>query len=375
MKRPVTASKKKNATASRWRWARRVGWTLVGLFALLVILDFSASPVARSIANRKLAGVPNYTGHLDRVKISVFRTHCEIDGFVFKKRDDDGPPLAQFKQGMLKLDFVALLTGHLRGSVVIQGLQIICVKTARTDTTKDVRLAMPAISPTNEWEEAFKQKCPIELTSIELKDSQICFLDRSRSPAAEIMLEQLNVVATGLLSKPTADTEMPATLIATALTPGHGRLNLRIQADPGADSPRFYVQFALKDLSLPEINPLLLNYGKVEVAKGTLGFQTEITACRGVFTGFVKPELKDLDYKIANLDHTNSVQILSRRVFAALRSIFYQKDDSEVPSKLPISGTIEPAHAQLWPTVVSVMRKALSQGFRERFREETPSNA
>ena len=62
-------------------------------------------------------------------------------------------------------------------------------------------------------------------------------------------------------------------------------------------------------------------------------------------------------------------------MFAALRSIFYRKDDSEAPGKLPISGTIEPARAELWPTVVSVMRKALSQGFRERFREETPSNA
>ncbi|MDB6127719.1 MAG: hypothetical protein JWM35_1615 [Verrucomicrobia bacterium] len=376
MKRAAKVSKDGKPLTTRARWARRVGWTLLVVAVLLVILDFTASPLVRSITNRKLAGLEKYTGHVDRVKVSIWRVHCEVDGMVFQRRGDDGPPLAQFKKGLFKLSFLSLLTGKLRASVVVDDLQVICVKSIVTPKVKSPKNIVRVPEPATEFsDDIFHRSFPIELTTIELKDSSVCYLDRSRTPAAEIMIEQLHVVATGLLSKPTADSEMPATITATAMTPGHGHLNLRIQANPTADSPRFYVQLALSDLSLPEINPLLLNYGKIEVAKGTLGFETEITAARGTYTGYVKPTLKDLDYKIANVDHTNSIQVLSRRVFAAVRSIFYHKDEVDVAAKAPFSGTIEPTNAELWMTIASVVRKALSQGLRDSFRVETPSNA
>ena len=88
--------------SSRPPWFR----VLLILAALVVVLvlavRFIASPIATAIANKKLAALDGFTGHVGSIKIKPWRAGMEINDFGLHERGfENDLPLLRVKKAMM----------------------------------------------------------------------------------------------------------------------------------------------------------------------------------------------------------------------------------------------------------------------------------
>ncbi|MDB6167430.1 MAG: hypothetical protein JWM88_294 [Verrucomicrobia bacterium] len=346
-------------------WARRIAWTVATVLVVCVVLDLIASPVARSVVNRRLAAMPEYTGNVGRIRLSLWRGRCEADDFVFQKRGASGPPLVHIKSSAVNIAYLKLVTGKLSGEITVDQMEVTVVKTEPAPSKKDKKSAPPPKA--ERWQDRLQKTFPMELTRVDVKNSRVMFVDQTHQPALQAGILQFHLRATGLKTKPAKGVDLPAEVVVDGTTSGQGHLTLRVQADPAAETPRFHAQFAVTGVNLPELNDVLLAYAKADVARGTFEFESEVTAQGGAYNGYVKPFFKDLDFKTVSDKDKSPMQLLAKKAVSAVTQVFKNKSENKVATKAPISGNFEKNNVDVWTTVANLFRNAFVQAIREGF--------
>lgn len=362
----------KPSFASRFRHTglgRRILNVLLVLVAVVVLIALLASPIATWAANRKLAHLPDYRGHVGAVTVALWKMGVETsDVVLYDRKGDKELPLVKVKKASMRLTWSALVHGKLGGELKAESPEVNIIKTeAQPDDGKSAKEKAKEVKDKLEpWRDALQKSFPMELTRLEVNDAKFHFIDRTRQPTPDLVLEHVHLLATGLRNRREGE-ELPAKLSIQGMTTGHGKLNVAVQADPLAKEPRFSTTMELNDLSLPDCNAFLAAYANADVSSGIFEIYLEATAQNGGYQGYVKPFLKDVNFKTVSDKDKPVVQRLAKSAANAVMSVLKNKEEDKVATKAPFSGTFDQNGVDVWTTVENLLRNAFIQALREGF--------
>jgi hypothetical protein len=364
---------------------RLPGWqrVLLGFLivvAVLVVALLAASPIVKSVVNKKLANLPGYHGSVDAVRLQLWRGGGEIRDFsLYARGHEDDPAVIRVKRASLLISWPALLHGKLGGSAVVQDVDVTVIKREatpkKTAEEKDEKKqkAEEKKAEIERWQDSVRNAFPLELSRFELRDARIHFLDRTVNPQIDAGLTDLHILATGLGNRPEAkDGALPAKVEVQATTTGNGKLHVSVQADPLAKQPRFAANLELHDLELPAFNNFLLAYANADVSRGIFELYIEVNAANGAYEGYTKPFFKDLDFKTASDKDKNAAQLLMKKTVSAVASVLKSNEDKKVATKAPFHGNFEDTQVDLWTTIANLLRNAFLQSLREGLEGQPP---
>jgi hypothetical protein len=366
MKAPPRAS---DANIRRHPWLRFFLITLVVLVALLLAIRFIGSPLATKWANKKLASLPGYTGHVGAIQLALWRGAITGHNFVLREKSS-GETVVQAKSASLFLALTPMLKGKLGGRGTVDELLIKIVKT--TIDPKPEKKDAIVTPQTRAWQTSLQEASPFEVSRFALHNSRIEFVDRTISPNPKLNIDQLELEIAGLTNRkePSAP-EFSARAKLTARVASSGRLMVDVRANPTSKTPRFASNMELTNLSLIEIHDLLLAYALIDAQRGTFEVFSEVNATSGQYDGYVKPFFRDLEFKAVSDPNKNLAQRAATKVAAAVTNVLKNEND-KVATKAPFKGDFQNTDVDVWTTVENLLRNAFVQSLREGLEGHSP---
>ena len=348
-------------------WLRRLVIAVSGLALLVVALDLIVPPVAKRLANRRLAALPDYTGRVGSVTCSLWRGRAEIGDFTFRERGhDENPPLLQVRRVVVNLAYTALVRGELGGAILVEHADATLINRPGPAAGKPAKAGPPPARKIARWQDALRQAFPFRLSRFEAQDGRVRFLDRTTQPNVDVGIAQLHVVVSDLGNRPADPKDpLPTKILVTGVTTGNGGLTLSAEANPVARHPRFSVKLELKDLSLPPFNSFLLAHADADVSRGTFELYLEAEAAEGAYHGYVKPFFKNLDFQTASDEHKSAGQLLVKKIVSGVASLLKNDEDQKVATKVPFSGNFSQNDVDVWTAIANLLRNAFVQALRE----------
>lgn len=364
-----------------WRRGLLIAFGLV--LGLVLLLFLVGSPLATSLVNRKLAALPTYSGHVDAVKLQLWRGAVEIENFVLDDRAHrDETPLVQAKRASLAIAWSPLWHGKIGGKALVENARVTMVKWEASlpkgeDKKEKKEEQKEKVEETkeklNRWQDVLAESFPMEISSFEIRNGVVRFIDRTKQPQVDIALENLYVLATDLTNRPeTKPGPMPARVEVQGTTTGNGKLHVTAQADPLSKQPRFALNFELREMELPAFNSFLLAYLDADVSRGTFELFVEVNAADGAYDGYLKPFFNDLDFKNPSDKDKNVAQRVKEKVVSAVSTVLKNDEEKKVATKAPFAGNFADNKVDVWTTIVNLLRNAFVQGLRGGF-EGTPT--
>jgi hypothetical protein len=347
---------------------RVLGIVVSGIFALLLVARFVGSPLATRFVNRKLAALPDYTGHVGAVQVALWRGTLTATDFTLSRRGQESAgPVVTVKHASLAVALRPLFTGKVGGHGTIDGVEVAILKTEPDKPKED-----KGPPPVREWAAELREAFPVEITHFGVENARIRFKDTSVTPAAEIVIDQFKLDATDLSNRPKAGENLPAHITVQARIGGTGQLNVDVRADPSAPAPRFAVRMEVKDLQLVPIHDFLLHYALIDVSRGSFEVFSEINAEGGRYDGYVKPFFKDLQFEAVPDPTKNLAQRAATRIAAAVTGLL-KNDKGDVATKAPFQGNFDDNQVDVWTTIQNLLRNAFVQSLREGLEGRTGS--
>jgi hypothetical protein len=341
------------------------------LVALLLVVRFVGSPVATRLANRKLAALPEYTGHVGGVHLALWRGTITATDFTLSRRGHEGDgPVVTVRQASLAVAFRPLFTGKVGGHGTVDGVEVTILKTEPDPPKEKARDKAPP--PVREWSAVLREAFPVEITRFAVENARIRFKDTSVTPAAEMVVDEFKLVATDLSNRPKGGEELPAHVTVQARVGGTGRLDVDVRADPAAPAPRFAVRMEVKGLQLLPIHDFLLHYALIDVSQGSFEVFSEINAAGGRYDGYLKPFFKDLEFKAVPDPNKNLAQRAVTKLAAAVTDLL-KNDQGDVATKAPFAGDFADNQVDVWTTIQNLLRNAFVQSLREGLEGRTSS--
>jgi hypothetical protein len=371
------AGGKNRSSDSVRHFARGLLWTLGIIAAVLVLVQLVASPVAKRVINGKLAAMPGFEGHVDRVNLALWRGGADLHEFVLhEKGHENDTPVVHVKRVSGKAAIPSLVRGKLMGELLVDGAEIVAVKDQIFGALKEAggkakEKTEQVKQEAGSWQEALGKAFPMEITKFEMKNSKVRFIDRSHEPAIDVGIENLHIVGSGLKNRNEGD-PLPAKVTLEGETTGQGKLRIETQADPLARAPRFATKMELREQQLPPLNALLQAYMGVDLGSGVFELYTEIKAENGTYNGYSKPFLKDLDFKTPDDKNKRLGQKIKEGAADVVTTVLKNKNDQKVATEAPISGTLTNNNTvDVWTTVDNLLRNAFVEALRTGFGRET----
>src|SRR5690606_758973 len=113
----------------------------------------------------------------------------------------------------------------------------------------------------------------------------------------------------------------------------------------------------------PEVNPWLRQFVKADAQAGTFQLYMEIAAADGGFEGYAKPLMQNVDMYGLQDKNDSLLRKLWEGVVEFAANIVENEEEKQVGARVPFSGTIDNPDANIWLTIVSVLRNAFVSAF------------
>jgi hypothetical protein len=343
---------------------------LLGVLAVLVVgLVCAAGPIFTAYANRKLQALPGYLGSVERIEISLWQGRGEVSGATFASRAAPTTPIAQVKRLGFDLSWWKLLRGQVSIAIEIESARVLVEgvqggkKTAPTPAGK---VRESARESAQRWQEQLYAAFPFEITQIVVRDSEVTYRDLLADPPMEFQLSSLQIDVVGLSNRwAESDDGLPARLGLQGNLTGGGRVRLLVRADPLALQPRFEAKLQIEDVAVPAWNALLRDAIKADIVAGQFGCSAEISAAGGEYWGYVKPVIRDLEFKELPEEPETGWKKWRRRLMNWAVAFLGRGRRQKIATKIPFSGNFKETNVDVWTAVENLLRNAFIRGLRE----------
>jgi hypothetical protein len=328
---------------------------IAGIILLLIVIRLILPYVVLHYANKTLATMPGYYGHVDDIDISLYRGAYQIDKIYLNKRDSaTGKQTDFFKAHMIDLsvEWRALFKGSIVGELEAHEPSLIFTKdkTEISDVKKD----------TNDFRKLLKDFMPLKVNRFEIFNGSVHYVDKGSKPAVDISIKQLHVLATNLNNSYDSSVLLPASIRVAGKAYG-GDIAVNMRLDALAKDPTFDLNAEVKNTNLVMLNDFLQAYADFDVNKGNFGLYSEIAAKKGRFTGYVKPVIKDLDV-VGKEDRKDPfLRKLWESVVGGVGVIFRNQKKDQVATKVSLEGSFKDVQTNVWDAVWEVLRNAFIQ--------------
>jgi hypothetical protein len=354
--------------------SRKIGLTLAIVLVVLVAIRLALPYVILHFANRSLANIDGYYGHIRDIDLAIIRGAYKIDSVYLNKVDSTtGKQTPFFAASLvdLSVEWKALFHGSIVGEVVFQDPLIRFTKDKVEP--KDVR------KDSAQFDKVADDFMPLSINRMEVRNGNIQYIDQYTKPKVDIQMTDVYFTATNLRNSYDSSALLPSTVKARGSI-YDGTFNLTMKLNPLAEKPTFDLNAEVKNTNLVKLNDFFQAYAKVDVNKGTFGLYTEIASKQGKFEGYVKPLLKDLDVLGKEDRDDNALRKLWEAIAGGVAEIFENQPKDQVATKIPFRGNVENPKANIWYAISEVLQNAFIQAIQPSLDHEiniasiTPTN-
>lgn len=328
---------------------------ILAVIAVLGIARIILPYVVLHYANKSLANMPAYYGHIEDIDISLYRGAYQIQSMYLNKKDKRTGKQTEFfkvKHVDLSVHWNALWNGRLVGELIFNSPELVFTnnKTDLGSVKKD----------TNDFRKILKDFMPLKVNRFEINNGKMSYKDPEASPQVDISFTNIRALAQNLTNANNDKVVLPATLTASA-NAYEGTASLNMKVNPLAERTTFDLNAELKKTNLILLNDFLKAYAKVDVNKGRLGLYTEFASKNGRYIGYVKPVIEDLDVLGPEDKKDNLFRKIWEGMVGSAAVILENRKTDQLATKVPIEGNLNGSDTDILETVFELLRNAFIQ--------------
>ena len=342
------------------RWLK----IFIGVLIFVGILRLILPYVVLRYANKTLAEMDGYYGHVADIDIALIRGAYQIDSIYINKVDSTTKKQTPFFSAAeidLSVEWKALFHGSLVGEFVFEK--------PRIDFTKDKVEPKDVRDDSSSFKQLKEDFMPLQVNRCEINDGEVRYRDEFSKPKVDVSLTRLYATALNLRNSYDSSALLPATITANAKV-YEGSLDFYMKLNPLAEEPTFDMNADLKNTNLVLLNDFFQAYAKVDVNKGSFGMYTEVAAKEGRFTGYVKPVIKNLDILGKEDRDDNIFRKMWEAITGFAGEIFENQPKDQVATKIPFEGRLDNPQADVWETVINVLENAFIRAIQPSIDHE-----
>jgi hypothetical protein len=344
--------------------SKKTLWTVLIAIAVIVAIRLALPYVILHYANKTLANMDGYYGHVDDIDLAIIRGAYKINHIFLNKVDSVSQRQTPFFSSEvidLSVEWKALFKGSIVGEVIMDEpmLRFTKDKVEPKDVRKD----------STDLKALLDDFMPLDINRFEARNGSIQYIDETSKPKVDIQLSNANIVALNLRNSYDSSELLPASIRADAEVYG-GTLNLNCRLNPLAEVPTFDMNAEVKNTQLVKVNDFFKAYAKADVNKGTFGLYTELAAKEGKFSGYVKPLIKDLDVLGAEDRKDNILKKLWEGLVGTVGEVFENQPKDRLATKIPLEGTVKQLDTNVWYAIGVVLQNAFIRALQPSIDQE-----
>lgn len=345
-------------------YRRRAFWVVVAGAVLILTGRLALNPIATSLLERALADVEGYRATFDPVQVSIIPLSMTVSNLVVVQEDaTDIEPIIRVSRLEARVLWRKLLRGQLVASASLQGAKFVItfgVSKVTPQLAEAARLAAEEIKRNELDLGAILEKViPLRVDRIEVRESEFLITDATDGALPQFWVSEVQLVVDNLVTRKSLDQEVPLMISLRALVARTGVLKVLATANLHADKPAFSGQAQLDGLRLESLHSWTSSKAGLAV-KGDLNVFVNFNSAEGKLSGDVKVIARNIEVAPSTGEITDAfkatiatlaVKVLSDRV----------EGREAIATVLPLRGSLERVDAQIWPTILGVVRNAFVQ--------------
>ena len=320
--------------------------------ALVVAVRLALPYVILNYANKTLAELDGYNGHIEDIDLAIIRGAYKIDSIYINQVDSVTQKETPFLAASLidmSIEWRALFKGSLVGEVIVENPVVRFTK--EKVEPKEVQ------QDSSDFKQVLEDLMPLEINRLEFRNGRIQYVDNTSKPRVNISMTDVDVLARNLRNSYDSAAVLPATVNAEA-TVYEGRLNMEMKLNPLAEVPTFDLNAEWKNTNLVKLNEFFQAYAKIDVSKGTFGLFTEVAAKEGSFTGYVKPLLEDVDVLGKEDKKDNILRKVWEGISGTVSEVLENQSEETFATKIPFRGEIDDPKANIFFAIMQILENA-----------------
>lgn len=332
---------------------------VVVLVVLLIALRLALPSILEHYVNRQLQNLENYTGHVERIHVALWRGAYDIRNIVIEKKSaKHNEPFFTSDRVGIELQWRALLHGSVVGRAHFVNAQLNLIQSENA--------AQRQLGDDNNWNDTLAKLFPFTFNEI---TGDNCIV-RFRAPGIErnqaLVLHDIHFSLRNLTNAfPASDQAAFAEFDLNGHALGQGSLKIDGKLNPSEKTPTFQVAAQLKNVAIPELNPWLDAYVGVNAEAGVFSVSTEFAAAKGKFKGYIKPIAKDIKVVTPPEKRGNIFRRAWTGIVQLAASIFKNQPHDQVATRIPFSGSIDKPDADVLTTIINILRNAFVRAFSD----------
>jgi hypothetical protein len=326
--------------------------------AVLIAVRAALPYIVKDYVNRTLHGLQAYDGSVDDIDLAIWRGAYRIDGIRIDKRDKDkreNLPFFSSERVDFSVEWRSLAKGSLVSEVVFvrPNLNLVQEKSERNSQ----------LGEEEDWQAQLEELFPFRFNTIELRDATVTFLAPGIQTKDALKAEHVNGTLSNLTNVADANKETFAEFGLRGTVLDSAPMQVNGSLDPWARQPTFDVNFEVKQVALPKVNPWLREYIKADAESGDFELYLEIAAADGKFKGYAKPILQNVNITSSEEQEENPLRKLWEGIVEFAANVLENDEEDQVAARVPFTGTIDDPQASIWATIASVVRNAFVSAF------------
>lgn len=341
-------------------WGSKKAKIILGVLIVLIALRVALPYIILHYANKTLAEMNGYTGHIRDIDVALYRGAYTIDSFYINKIEDKTGRQTEFLSARtidLSLEWHALFKGSLAGELIFERPMIRFTenKVELKEVTKD----------TSDFRQLLHDFMPIQVNRCEIRNGKLQYIDNTITPKLDLAITDMDGIATNLRNAYSSEEILPASIELNGKV-YEGNMTLSMKLNPLAEKPAFDMNSKVENTNLVKLNDLFKAYGGVDVNKGTFNMYVEAVTKDGKFEGYVKPLITDLDVLSWNGQdkHDNFFQKIWEGIVGGGAQLFKNQKKDQLATKISFKGDLDNPNANIWETIVLVFQNAFVRALK-----------
>lgn len=341
-------------------WKTKKAKFLLAVLVIIIGLRIALPYILLHYANKTLAEMDGYFGHVNDIDVALYRGAYTLDSFYLNKVSDKTghqTPFISAKTVDLSLEWKAMLKGRLVGGLVFEQPNL--------RFTENVVELKDVARDTSDFRELLKDFMPVEVNKCKIRDGSIRYIDNTRSPNIDLAITDLNGEALNLRNAYSSSEVLPASIDVTGKV-YEGNLIFSMDLNPLAQKPTFDLNTTLEHTNLVKLNDFFKAYGGFDVNKGEFNMYTEAATKDGKFEGYVKPIIVGIDvvsWKGQDKNDSFLQKVWESMVGGAAKVLENPKKD-QIATKINFKGTIEDPQTNTLEVILILLQNAFVEALR-----------
>lgn len=159
------------------------------------------------------------------------------------------------------------------------------------------------------------------------------------------------------------ETSQPCAVAVTA-TVFEGNAQIKSTLHPLAEALRVDTDLKIRSINMVLLNNLFRKFAKIDLSRGTLEVYSEITIKDNMFSGYITPVLKDLDFSGAEDRNDTIVRRIWEKIVATGVKLLQNNKEDQLASRIPISGRLDDPKINISAMIVGILKNAFIKPLR-----------